>query len=57
LGSALDGVGDKSTARLETGASGPKSSTIRPPERTSILLNADNVEARWDTTIMVEADR
>src|ERR1700722_12398089 len=57
LGAALDDVGDKSTAWLATSASGPKSSTIRPPERTSILLNADNVEARWDTTMRVEASR
>jgi hypothetical protein len=34
-----------------------ESSTILPPESTNILLNAASVEARWDTTINVEADR
>ena len=34
-----------------------ESSTIRPPESTNILRNAATVEARWDTTINVEAER
>lgn len=33
------------------------SSPIRPLERTRILLNAENVEVRWDTTMRVEAGR
>ena len=59
LGAALDDVEEalERAAWLEGCASGPNSSTIRPPERTRILANAESVEIRCDTTIKVEAER
>jgi hypothetical protein len=41
----------------ETATSGAKSSTIRPPERTNTRPNVATVEARWDTTTKLEAER